>query len=312
MSRTNLIGFCLAICLGTAGAFAWRAAGVAPFVETEVAAGVSYGPKPAGDEAFAVLRRAGVVTVVSVDAATPNVHAARRHGIRYIHVPIRYNGMTEAQQHAVAAALHHSDGPVFVHCHHGKHRAPTAAAHALIALGIIDNSEGSAILKTAGTSPSYPGLHACVGNARQLTADELEHLATVELPEIAPVTDTASGMATIDHAWDVLAIVRANGWRVPEEHPDAAPAAEAGVVHDVLRSLAEPRECAEQEDAKHPATADTNPAYQEPEYRALLARSIIEASELEAALVTQDPAAAEIAWNALGTTCIACHQLHRN
>ena len=263
------------------------------FFVTPITEGVSFGPVPAAKRDFAALAERGITTIVSVDAATPDVAAAAEHGIRTIHIPTRYSGLSTDQHRSLAAALYRANAPVFVHCHHGAHRAPTAAAAALIALGKIDTVAGAEVLAAAGTSPSYPGLHACVREAEPMTAEAIARLVEIELHEVAPVTGTAGGMATIDHAWDVLAVVRASGWRVPEDHPDAVPAAEAGLVRDVLRSLAELPE----EDA---------------EYAGLMARSVDEAGALEQALVSGDALAAEAAYTALGTTCIACHKGYRN
>lgn len=254
---------------------------------------VSFGPVPTSAGDFAALAARGITMIVSVDAATPDVDGAATHGIRTVHIPTRYSGLSDEQARSVAAALYQADGPVFVHCHHGVHRAPTAAAAALIALGRIDADTGAGVLAAAGTSPSYPGLHACVREATPMSAEARAELAEVELHEVAPVTGTAGGMATIDHSWDVLATVRKAGWRVPEDHPDAVPAAEAGLVRDVLRSLIE---------------FDVH----DDGYASLMTRAAREAGELEAALVANDAAAAEVAYTALGTTCIGCHQGYRN
>src|SRR5262245_48501413 len=48
------------------------------------------GGQPQGEQAFQSLARLGVKTVVSVDGARPDVDAAHRNGLRYVHVPIGY------------------------------------------------------------------------------------------------------------------------------------------------------------------------------------------------------------------------------
>ena len=48
-------------------------------------------------------------------------------------------------------------GPIYIHCHHGKHRSPTAAAVACVAAGLIDPANAETILRTAGTSENYRG-----------------------------------------------------------------------------------------------------------------------------------------------------------
>ena len=53
------------------------------------------GAEPHEDVAFAELAELGVRTVVSVDGAKPQADAARHHGLRYVHIPIGYDGVSE-------------------------------------------------------------------------------------------------------------------------------------------------------------------------------------------------------------------------
>ena len=55
------------------------------------------GGGPEGDSGFASLKKLGVKTVISVDGARPDVARARAHGLRYVHVPIGYRGVPQAQ-----------------------------------------------------------------------------------------------------------------------------------------------------------------------------------------------------------------------
>src|SRR5262245_9667583 len=55
------------------------------------------GGEPRGAEAFAALKKLGVKTVISVDGAAPDVEAARKVGIRYVHLPIGYDGIPREQ-----------------------------------------------------------------------------------------------------------------------------------------------------------------------------------------------------------------------
>ena len=57
--------------------------------------------------AFAALASMGIRTLVSMDGARPDVDGARRHGLRYVHIPVGYSGMEPgsiAQLAAVAEA----------------------------------------------------------------------------------------------------------------------------------------------------------------------------------------------------------------
>src|SRR4051794_27773883 len=51
------------------------------------------GGSPDGEAGFAELERLGVKTIISVDGARPDVDAATRHGIRYVHLPVGYDGI---------------------------------------------------------------------------------------------------------------------------------------------------------------------------------------------------------------------------
>ncbi len=144
-----------------------------------------FGGAPQGDAGFRTLRRLGIRTVVSVDGAVPDVPAARRHGLRYVHVPFGYDGIPSECRIALCRVLSDAPGRVYLHCHHGRHRSAAAAAVALISLGVLDRSAGRALLHTAGTSPDYRGLWDAVDSAVPVSLDELlQHQES--LPESVP------------------------------------------------------------------------------------------------------------------------------
>ena len=83
------------------------------------------GSAPEGDIGFEELERMGVKTIISVDGAVPAVERAKARGMRYIHLPIGYNGFDEKRRLELVRATRDAmkDGPVYLHCHHGKHRS---------------------------------------------------------------------------------------------------------------------------------------------------------------------------------------------
>ena len=119
---------------------------------------VAQGGQPEGDKAFQALKAEGITTVISVDGAMPDVDAAQRLGLTYVHVPIGYDGISKDEEARIVKAVQQSKGPVFVHCHHGLHRGPAAAALARITLDGISNESAVAGLKASGCSPAYDGL----------------------------------------------------------------------------------------------------------------------------------------------------------
>src|SRR5207302_312223 len=146
------------------------------------------------DEGFRSLRDLGVKTVISVDGAKPDLARARRYGLRYVHVPIGYDGVPEQQALRLARAVRDLPGPVYLHCHHGKHRGPAAAA---VVRRCLDEkcSVGQAVqwLRQAGTDPRYTGLYAAPEKFGALSDEELGRVPA-EFPEVAPVAALAELM----------------------------------------------------------------------------------------------------------------------
>ena len=69
------------------------------------------GGDPHGAEAFAALKALGIKTIISVDGATPDVEAARKLGLRYVHLPIGYDGVPREQAVRIVKAVKTLPGP---------------------------------------------------------------------------------------------------------------------------------------------------------------------------------------------------------
>ncbi|MEZ6233668.1 MAG: hypothetical protein R3B68_05725 [Phycisphaerales bacterium] len=198
------------------------------------------GSVPEGDEAFATLAAMGVRTIISVDGAAPDAEAARIHGIRYIHLPIGYNGFDDARERQLARASRDAiaHGPVYIHCHHGKHRSAGAAATVSVNLGWATPEEAVARMRVSGTSNAYQGLYACAASAEPLDEQTLDAVPA-DFPEVSVPTGMVAGMVEIDEIMEHLRAIQAAGWRTPDDHPDLVPAAEAGRLADLFRVLGE-------------------------------------------------------------------------
>ena len=254
------------------------------------------GAQPEGDEAFAALAKMGVKTVVSVDGAKPDVAAAKAHGLRYVHVPIGYDGIPDDKALSLAKAFTALPGPFYVHCHHGKHRGPAACALGRMILDGVSPEDAVAEMKAAGTDPKYMGLYAA---PVAFTRPDDEALAKVEVPpSSAPVPAFAQAMVEIDGSWDRLKAVQKAGWAAPADHPDVAPAHEAVILWEHLRELARREEV-----AARPAA-----------FRTMLAASEKGASDLAAALKgeTLDAVAAKAAFDRVAKSCVECHTAYRD
>jgi protein tyrosine phosphatase (PTP) superfamily phosphohydrolase (DUF442 family) len=172
------------------------------------------GGEPRTDEQFAALARLGIKTVVSVDGAVPEVEAARRHGLAYIHLPMGYGGMPRAQQRKIVRALSQATGAVYFHCHHGKHRGPAAAAIACMASEGWTSEQGLAWLKQAGTSPDYQQLIRDVAAFQRPSAGELAAVPA-RLPERIEPPPMVHSMVEIDGLFDDLVAWHKSGHAPP-------------------------------------------------------------------------------------------------
>ena len=131
-----------------------------------VSQGLFTGPSPEHD--LHALSSHGIKTVISVDAARPNVQAAEKLGMRYVHLPQGYDGIDAIAQRRLAKAIRDLPGPIYVHCHRGRHRGPAAVAVSIVSLGRAEPVKAMEILRVAGTSRNYPGLYDAVLRARPL------------------------------------------------------------------------------------------------------------------------------------------------
>lgn len=197
------------------------------------------GSAPEGEEGFETLRAMGVKTIISVDGAEPEAAKARAHGMRYIHLPIGYNGFTEERRVELARAARDAmaDGPVYIHCHHGKHRSAGAAAAVAASLGLETPDTGVERMRVSGTAPNYKGLYACAAGATALSAATIDS-APAEYPEVWAPSGYVKGMVEIDEVFEHLKEIEKAGWTTPADHPDLVPVAEAGRLADLFRVLA--------------------------------------------------------------------------
>ncbi|MBX9735860.1 MAG: hypothetical protein K2X32_02950 [Phycisphaerales bacterium] len=196
------------------------------------------GSVPEGDAGFDSLKAMGVKTIISVDGATPEVARAEARGMKYIHLPIGYSGFDNERKMQLIRATRDAMavGPVYIHCHHGKHRSAGAAATVAASLGWSTPEAGVARMKVSGTSPSYKGLYACVTRSDIVSAEEINAVSG-EFPSVWKTTNFVKGMVEIDETFDHLREIERAGWKTPSDHPDLVPVAEAGRLADHFRVM---------------------------------------------------------------------------
>jgi protein tyrosine phosphatase (PTP) superfamily phosphohydrolase (DUF442 family) len=265
------------------------------------------GSLPEGDEAFASLKALGIRTIISVDGAVPDLARAAANGMRYVHLPIGYNGFDEKRKLELVRAVRDLPKPLYLHCHHGKHRSAGAAGTVAVSLGWLDNETATARMKVSGTAPDYKGLWRCTAEATLLAKDVID-AAPADFPERAITTGLVQLMVETDFVTDHLKAIEKAGWGPPKNHPDLVPVAEAGRLADLLRTTLD--------------DADTKAQFGTDEgFGVLLKDGAAKAQRLEDLLAAKPTNDAELpAWKeALSkqfklvlANCKECHVAHRD
>ena len=182
------------------------------------------GSRPEGDSGFLSLQELGVRTIISVDGDRPDTATARQRGLRYVHIPIGYDGIPQGKLMQLVKAARDLPRPIYVHCHHGKHRGPAAAVAIQACLDdrcTIDRA--LATMRTLGTDSKYRGLFASVQRIERPSAEQLDAISD-DFPETAPVSSFVERMVEIDHTWDRLQKLHAANWKIPTDESDLDPA----------------------------------------------------------------------------------------
>lgn len=253
------------------------------------------GSQPEGDAAFAALAKLGVKTIVSVDGSKPDVATAHKHGLSYVHLPYGYDGIPTNRVAELAKVAAEGGGPIYVHCHHGKHRGPAAVAVMCLSHTGWTTNQAVAWLHEAGTAADYPGLYRAALEFRAPSAAELKAVQT--LPEVAPTTSLVEAMVAIDGCLDHLKLAQAVGWKTPPSHADIAPAHEATMLWEHFKEIARIEDTAKRSD----------------DYRARLNEAEQAADSLRTQLRDSENAAMrDAALKKTTQSCSACHTRYRN
>jgi protein tyrosine phosphatase (PTP) superfamily phosphohydrolase (DUF442 family) len=269
----------------------------------QIHAKVISGGLPEGDAAFAELVRLGVKTVISVDGAKPEVERARRHGLRYVHLPHGYDGVPEQRGMELAKAVRDLPGPIYIHCHHGKHRSPAAAAVACVGAGLLDSAAAPAVLLAAGTSQAYQGLYQSARDARRFE-NTLLNAFQADFPETAAIPPLAEAMVALEQTHDHLREFAAAGWQPPASHPDLDPAHEALLLREHITELL-------RTEAVHAKPDDFQDLLRDSESAAVELEAVLRASH-PTGTRRAPPALPEPLLKRITANCQACHAKHRD
>jgi protein tyrosine phosphatase (PTP) superfamily phosphohydrolase (DUF442 family) len=192
------------------------------------------GSEPEDETGFARMAALGVKTILSVDGKAPDVETAKRYGMRYVHVPIQYRGITEDELLRIAKTFHELQGPFFVHCFHGRHRGPAAAAVGRVLIDGVSRDQALAEMRQwCGTSGKYEGLYEVVAS-RALPTRRVSASLAWDFPSQVRFDGLRSAMIESTRIYDHLRMLGERGWKVDPEHPDLDPAHEAGRLVELL------------------------------------------------------------------------------
>jgi protein tyrosine phosphatase (PTP) superfamily phosphohydrolase (DUF442 family) len=260
------------------------------------------GGQPNGEAAFAALQKLGVKTILSVDGSPPEVASAAKFGLRYIHLPHGYDGISSNTVARLVKAAATVEGRLFVHCHHGQHRGPAAVG--VICQGTAGWTPPQAVawLKQAGTATGYAGLYRVNAEFRPPTAADLARGST-HFPARVEVSGFVDAMVEIDRHWDQLKAIQKADWRRPANHPDLVPANAALLLQEAYRELLRDPQASAKGDQfleqLHQAEAQAR------ELHALLKAAPLPLGETARGQ-------AEELFKAAGQSCATCHRQFRN
>jgi hypothetical protein len=250
------------------------------------------GAVPEGDEGFRTLQRLGIKTIITVDGAAPDVETALKFDMRYVHLPFGYDGCPTPTANRIVKAVRDLPGPVYLHCHHGKHRSPVGAEFARIALDGITPDQAVQELERAGTGKNYTGLYADVRNYKAPTPAALDALKA-DFPEVAPTPPLVDTMVKIELRFDRLMKLQKTGWKAAPGREAAAEALQLQELYTELNRTKQVRRHA-------------------PDFRAWMREGETAGKSLEAALRAGKLDEASLFLGKVASDCNSCHVKYRN
>ena len=259
--------------------------------------GLFSGSKPMSPDGMESLMKMNVRTIICVDGVAPDVKSALEYGIKTVHFPLKYTAPTESQIFDIttAALVGLERGNVYIHCHYGKHRSAATSAIVSIALGFLSVEEAKERMRVSGTSKEYKALWDAVEQQQVINASDLIRNKKHFPSTVNPQGMTAQ-MVAIDEAINRLQIMQISNWKIPDSHPDLAPASDAGFIAETFRSM---------------QLAQESPYFQI-DFATQVINALHHASSLEEALLQQVSQTKLDAYiNHVKQSCINCHSAFR-
>jgi protein tyrosine phosphatase (PTP) superfamily phosphohydrolase (DUF442 family)/cytochrome c556 len=260
------------------------------------------GSEPHGPEALVALREMGIKTILSVDGKEPDALAAAELGMRYVHIPIQYSGFSEGELAEITKTFRELEGPFYVHCFHGKHRGPAAAAVGRVVLDGASRETAIGEMKQyCGTSEKYEGLYREIAITPFPGVEETAGLDYGFDPVRRP-EGMVGLMVVMTRAHDNLVELDKRAWALDPEHPDVDALNEATKILQAF------------ENAQDLGQVRAGPD----DLRGWMEDSLVESRALVAALREQRAgdaeaaAAASASFKRLKAGCNTCHAAYRD
>lgn len=194
------------------------------------------GSEPHGAEGLAAIRDLGVRTILSVDGKEPDAEAAAALGLRYVHIPIQYSGFSDGELAEITKTFRELEGPFYVHCFHGKHRGPAAAAVGRVVLDGASRETAIGEMKQyCGTSEKYEGLYREIAITPFPTASE-STAYEFDFPAVHRPEGMVGVMVQMARAHDNLVELEKRQWALDPEHPDVDALNEAVKIRQAFES----------------------------------------------------------------------------
>ncbi|MEE9393266.1 MAG: hypothetical protein V3W41_12250, partial [Planctomycetota bacterium] len=217
---------------------------------------------------------------------------------------IEYSGMNADEIGRIAKTFRELEGPFYVHCFHGRHRGPAAAAIGRIVVDGASRDQALAEMRQwCGTSGKYDGLYQTVAESKIPNAEQSAALRW-DFPSRQVLDGFRAIMVGVPRAHDHLKALKKHSWRADPMHPDVDARNEAEKLRDLFESSQKlPDAATEDED-----------------FRAWLQTSVDASRELvelfKAAPVQGLNAAqllrAKSVLDRITSTCTACHAIYRD
>jgi protein tyrosine phosphatase (PTP) superfamily phosphohydrolase (DUF442 family) len=267
-----------------------------------LSASIISGGQPHDRAALAAIAAMGVKTILSVDGKTPDAEGASELGMRYVHVPVQYRGITQDELLKISKTFREAEGPFYVHCFHGQHRGPAAAAIGRLVLDGASREQALAEMRQwCGTSEKYEGLYRAVA-ASPMPTEAQTGAFDWQLTAAQQSKGLRDLMIRISRHFDNIEGMAKRAWTVNPDHPDVDPANESAILRNLFEQARELPEVQE-----HAV-----------DFRDRLSNAIKQSTELREAYTSQratqssDSSQSTAAFAALEASCTGCHAAYRN